>query len=318
MFWKITLLWLVAWALSAPASATAAPPGPALATGQAGYGSGDVTGAGGTSGVPAVAPVPGGTGNPPAVTVIPAKLEAEVGNGEALPPLKVVNGTAHPLFGKAYLGWGGHDPEGTPLYRDSPEDVESASIVFDIQPGRFEVPPRGTVELTVGVAQDPVVTGGLYPVIFVELSPDPFQIDPSRSPSVASVLRIAVITLLSFGGPLVQEGEVVGIDLGATDSREEPPSLVVRIRYRNTGNVHFRARGWLRVTDSDGEAVREVQVEPRTVLPGNERYFPVPLHPGELEGGGRTIVATLFTPSGHTSEYSLALSAPEVVRGADE
>lgn len=197
------------------------------------------------------------------VVVRPAKIEARVEDGSALPPIEVTNRGQAPVRVVVYTGFGGHDLDGSPVYRDDAWARSESSRILRPAEDELYVAPGTTVPLLATVRVPEGFAGGLYPVIFLELHPDGTQ----DAGSVRAVGRVAVVTLLSVGDAAPDmQAETVLVRPG-----QDAGTLEVAVRVRNDGDVHAVAGGSVTISDGSGVAVAKIPLGAATVLPGNAR-----------------------------------------------
>lgn len=222
------------------------------------------------------------------VVVRPARIEAQVQDGTELPPIEVSNRGHGPVRVVAYTGWGGHDLQGMPVYRDDAAARAESSRYVRLEPDELHVGPGETVPLRATVHVPDGFAGGLYPVIFLE-------VHPADSPDLAGVQavpRIAVITLLTVGeGTALVRPEAAVVRPGPGGG-----TLEVAVRVRNEGDVHALAGGKVTITDGSGAEVARIPLVPGLVLPGAERELVAQWLPPGPAGGPYVATVRLEGP----------------------
>lgn len=200
------------------------------------------------------------------VVVHPARIEATVEDGTQLPPIEVTNRGERPVRVLAYTGFGGHDLRGAPRFRDDPAARQASGQILRLDKDQLYVPPGGTARVGATVHLPPGFSGGLYPVVFLEVQP----VDAAASGGVQAVGRVAVLTLLSAGGtPAVQAEEAVVRPGSAVGTVE------VAVRVRNEGDLHALAAGTVAISDAAGVPLAELPLTPATILPGHARELAI-------------------------------------------
>ena len=202
---------------------------------------------------------------PPAeahVIVRPARIEATVADGALLPPIEVSNRGDAPVRIVAYTGWGGHDLSGQAQLRDDPAAREAGSRLLRLANDELYLAPGDSGRFTATVHVPEGFTGGLYPVIFLEVHP----VDPGSSEGVQAIGRVAVLTLLTSGGAPDVQAEEAEVRPGRAAGTVE-----VAVRVRNAGSVHGLAAGSVTISDASGVPLARIPLTAGTVLPGHAR-----------------------------------------------
>lgn len=197
------------------------------------------------------------------VMVRPARIEARVEDGMALPPIEITNRGTGPVRVVAYTGLGGHDLHGRPVVRDDGAARAESSRYLRLLQDELYLAPGDTAALGATVHVPAGFSGGLYPVIFVEVHP----LEGTGPGAVQAIGRVAVLTLLSTGGgeaAIHAEEAVVRPGPGAG-------AVEVAVRVRNQGDVHVWAAGTVTIADGTGAPVAHIPLTPGTVLPGLTR-----------------------------------------------
>lgn len=175
--------------------------------------------------------------------------------------------------------------EGTPVFQKGGTQARSCvgwmkinPVDFLLQPGEKKV-VRYSVAIPAGIKD-----GGYWGAFVFETVP---QIEPGqKTKSVAIKGNIAAIVYLVAGKP-VPAGDIS--DMGYEVVKGEKRIFT---RIKNSGDVHFRIKGNLKITDEAGKTVQTVDLPDVPVLAGASRTIPVSLG-DKLPAGKYTAVATV-------------------------
>lgn len=129
---------------------------------------------------------------------------------------------------------------------------------YHLEPGkRVEVPYTLRVPLR-------AAPGGHYGALFAETQPK-----PGDNSSVTRKKRVGSIVYATVKGPYLTEGSFKGF---AADFWQRRPPLTASSRVTNSGNVDFKTKASLRVTDLFGRTKYSVEGD-YVVLPGTTRQI---------------------------------------------
>lgn len=144
-------------------------------------------------------------------------------------------------------------------------DIASVADWFTLPEGFEELAPdaQATINYTIDIPSD-AVSRGYYGVIFAETTPE----DPDSS-GVARRKRVGALIYLSVNGGLVQDGKVASF---ATDKWYRQSPVTAQLRLQNDGNVHFEAKGEVRLKNILGRTVSTAAVD-GTIIPATTRNF---------------------------------------------
>ncbi|NMB10941.1 MAG: hypothetical protein GX977_01505 [Firmicutes bacterium] len=210
------------------------------------------------------------------VVVSPARLVATVETGDRLPPVRVRNATDYQMEVVVYVGRGEHRWNGSPIYFDSPPEREWGATYLKLDKTSLQLEP-GEAETVIATVGDLTgVQGGLYPVIFFEISPS------SRQEGAAAVSRLAVLTLLQVAGSRPSDLAVSSLDIQQASPGE---AIGVFPVITNRGKVHTSCSGYIEIAGSTGDVNTRLPVQPVTVLPGCQRQLALWWQPQELAVG---------------------------------
>ena len=120
--------------------------------------------------------------------------------------------------------------------------------------------------------------GGHYGIIFFE------QVPPG-GPSVKTVPRIGVVTLVTVPGDIVRKGTITSVKVTSAwfwPTRKLPllpvKKVHCRVTFRNEGNVHLTIKGKVTYTPAFGWGTGVVSINEMTVLPKTTRYLETDLN----------------------------------------
>lgn len=230
----------------------------------------------------ALAVLPAGAEEPPGVSIAPARLERDLPGRAVSVRMLLVNHDDAPRRVRLSVAGLGHDLDGTPQFLE-PARATSALEVSD---GEFVLEP--------GERREPVVSGAiprgqrsLYAGILAEFSP----LEPPRG-QVEARARVASLFLLRGPRPWVERVRVV--DVGILPGERGRP-LTVFAALRNTGNVHVRPTGRVRILRGS-TLLDTVRLGAETVLPGYARRLVGSWTPPPGLGGALRLEAVLEDP----------------------
>jgi hypothetical protein len=125
---------------------------------------------------------------------------------------------------------------------------------------------RARIPVTISIPRD-AEPGGYYGSVLVSTT----RIDAegevaqgARSPIVA---RIGTLFFITVPGTVTTAGETKSISLPESKLWYEKGPVELSILYENTGSIHLNPYGELRITNTFGEEVGYVELEPWFVLP---------------------------------------------------
>lgn len=230
------------------------------------------------------------------VAVSPTRIEQSVRNGDLLAPITVTNTGEEPLFIHAYVGPGGHDVHGAPLFlgsRDIEKDREAgetgarneSSGHYESKSGiellqdEFLLSPGDSAEILARVDVPDDMCGGIYPIIYLECSPRGTR----KKAEVAATSRIAILTILTLPGRAYAKILAKELRITQLDSSD---SVGIELIVENIGNTHSYALAFAEIIGPSGEVAGSLPLDPTLVLPGRSRalkgiWKPATLIPGE-------------------------------------
>ncbi|MBE3583455.1 MAG: hypothetical protein IMX01_05015 [Limnochordaceae bacterium] len=203
------------------------------------------------------------------VEVSPARLWVQVRPGEWLPPVHVVNHTERAIQLTALLGPGGHDETGTPLYQGEVRTPEESAYPLRVLVHPLQLEPGATALVSIQVLADAqrLYSGGLYPILYLKVSPAG-DLQPD------SPFRIAIPVLVTWkDGPPPADVTVLAAGLDRPESGDPAAPVRAWVRVQNQGLSLGQVQAHFRLEDSVGHELAQAFCEPQTslVLPGYTR-----------------------------------------------
>lgn len=118
------------------------------------------------------------------------------------------------------------------------------------------------------------------------------ETDPLEDGSGAAVSpEIGSLLLVKVAGDIVEEGSIEEFFAEPNFYEKGPFTLVTR--FKNEGNVHFKPRGTITISNSFGQEVGNVGFDERNVLPGSIRRIESVWDPSGFRMGRYTATASL-------------------------
>lgn len=182
--------------------------------------------------------------------------------------LYVINNTKYPLpikanvqnftLNDAFIG------SSTPIS----ENIYDASSWFDLEPSEFIIQPgeEKNIEVVVSTPAD-AEPGGHYATIFFQPL-IPAQLVSNTSTKLTT--RVGALVLSIVAGDIVEKASIGHIQ-APTFFRKGPVQFTVPIN--NEGNIHILPAGKLYIKNSRGDTVKELQLQPSSVLPKTQKEF---------------------------------------------
>ena len=219
--------------------------------------------------------------------VSPAKITASVKPGDVLPPIRVKNTTNEHMVLTAYVGRGEHRLDGSPIYYDSPNERQWGAKHLKLKETELTLAPFEQGIIQAEVAESTAAEGGVYPVIFLEMT-------ANDTKTIGGISRVAVITLLEIASSKPHKAqlavETVQIEQIAPGAPVDVYALV-----SNYGHTHAAVYGHIEVKHDEKDVAARLPVDAMTVLPGLSRRIKLGWHPPELPVGTYDVTAKLFS-----------------------
>jgi hypothetical protein len=200
------------------------------------------------------------------VKIAPSTLDVRARAGQSLPPVTFTNGTGRTLDVRAIAVPVSEGLDGMPVYSLSRAAREAGRRLVSLPRSTFTARPGASIRLRPRVGRPPHGRVGAYAAI-VFLA-DPVGIATAKKGgTLVPRIRVAANVLIRFPGRVVRRGSVES--LHARQGRGRTLDFVARLH--NTGNLHVRAPGTLRVRRVGGREVLRAPIEPSMVLPKTRR-----------------------------------------------
>jgi hypothetical protein len=201
--------------------------------------------------------------------VAPPIVELSIPAGKEHPiELKVYNQGDSPLEVKAYVVSIEVSLDGMPVPLQTRQGKWSCAEWIELDQQTFNLEPGGQTSVEAVLKVPMGTSGGRYAAIMFEAAPD---LTAQGSLNVALGTRVGTIVMESVPHTLTRGGEIDAVEV----SKPDQDNVSFSTRFRNTGNVHLKARGSVVIKADDGRIVDRVPLEvgTGTVLPGAVRRF---------------------------------------------
>ncbi|MFH0928384.1 MAG: hypothetical protein V1821_02825 [bacterium] len=204
------------------------------------------------------------------ISPVTVEIQAEPGT-ETMQSFVIVNDGASPVVLKLTAeDFRPAGSSGAPDYfvDDSP-GAASKWISFPEQSVTLQAKERRSLEYHLAVPQG-VTPGGHYAVVFAAA-----EKNSTRDSGIQLTPRVGVLLMIRVPGQIMAEGRVIGFGLtsGKTTLTHLPADFAVE--FQNTGNVHLKPEGVIKIRDAWGTLRAElpVNVESGAALPNSTRTF---------------------------------------------
>ncbi len=203
------------------------------------------------------------------VGVAPPIMEISVPQGGVrVMDVQVYNQGDSPVDIRGYLHGIELSTDGTPLPIEADRSDWSCARWITLDKAKFQLGPNQTQTVHATMRVPMGITGGRYAVIMFEAAPVKSHLTPYE---VAVSTRVGSIVMQSVPHTLVKKGEVASFDV----SNSEEKAVGFAVLFRNTGNVHVRAKGYVLIRNGEGRIADRIplRTDTGTVLPGGMREF---------------------------------------------
>lgn len=167
---------------------------------------------------------------------------------------------------------------GEPQPKESEEEKEEASRIFQIEPQEFSLPPGASKIVKVKVNPPPGKEGGIYKMIIFQVENLKIQIGGIKP----DIVRIPLPVLLTLPGPSKVEGKITGVEI---KQKESSGAILIGTKFLNTGNIHFSPSGKVLIKKESGEEIAQIPIPSHTAFPGYTRVFPALWEAPDLAAG---------------------------------
>lgn len=215
-------------------------------------------------------------------SITPAMIDRQVDPGDTFEyKLTLINKSNSPQPFKAYTkNFAAKNLDGQITFGD--EDITSyaAATWIELDQPSILLPPQGQQEVvaTVRVPTNAEPGGHYASILFEQMVQDV----PSKSSHVAVAARLAALVFLTVSGEVREAGQILGATPGSKCSAvvcgfQAPKFLDVgpvpfKFIFNNTGNVHVRPKGHIKIFQGDKE-ITTLPLVDRAVLPNSQRLF---------------------------------------------
>ncbi|MEX2144833.1 MAG: hypothetical protein WD712_00420 [Candidatus Spechtbacterales bacterium] len=181
-----------------------------------------------------------------------------------------------------------------------------------VEPATFVVPPHEfvPVEFTINVPLN-AEPGGHYASILASSGGQPV------AGGSAVVQKVGSLVLLQVAGEVDERMNIESVD--APDFSEYGP-VVISSRFRNTGSVHLKPRGFITITNILGNEVAKLNLEQKNVLPDSIRKIDTEFDGGFLFGKYTATLTAIYgsknEPLSYTTSFWVIPWKPTVAVGA--
>ena len=170
----------------------------------------------------------------------------------------------------------------TPTTNDTPyaimDWIKFNKDTVNLAPGQ-----KDDIKFTIDIPKTANPGGHYGMVVFITKAPE----GSPESTQLKVEAGLASLILLNVNGNVTESGEVVEFSTsGLTkDAQTNTPVVNFDLRFKNTGNTHFKPHGTIKITNWMGTQVDEIQLEGENVVPGSTRKMVTAWKPqGSLYG----------------------------------
>ena len=235
------------------------------------------------------------------ISVSPSKIEITVTEKNNSVPITIKNGGDESSYIRVRVGAATQGLDGGVVYLSSTEGPWCGAKLINLDPTEFVLDAGESKKVTADFKIPEGRSGGAYAAIFFNARPV-----AKKEANISSALEIAVITMMTFPGPVIKRGEVTGVELGQAKPGEKIKILTL---FHNSGNIHFRASGTVTIENQDGEEIARVPIESANTLPGCSRYLKSTWKPENLLVGTYTAKSDVKLENGELLTADTIFSA---------
>lgn len=208
------------------------------------------------------------------VLISPPRLELKILPGQQLTQaMKVRNDDSKPVRMRVKIFDWYHDFEGTVHYEQPGKLEHSCAEWLLINPREFELAPQETRIVRVTAHMPEGSSGTYWTCLFFETVPTPLK----GQVALSAKARLISYIYLTCAGTEREKGELVDFI-----TEEVNGETIVKLIFKNNGNVHLRPNGKIEVQYAEGTMLKKFEIKDSVVLPGALRVFSFRV--GELDG----------------------------------
>jgi P pilus assembly chaperone PapD len=218
--------------------------------------------------------------------ISPIRAEHKIKPGESLTDVFMVrNNASGPIRIKVYCENWTLRSDGTASFIGATATSYSGRDWIIVNPQDFRLNPGETksVRYTITVPPDAPAAGYHASVSFETVPEANAAQSGNRMLFTGKIAAAVYITV----GKVAVEGNLLDLKIG---SKDNGPTIILELA--NTGRTHFRTRGTIRVFDSGGRKISDLDIPDDVVLPEGRRDVACAL-PNKLDPGSYRVVCRL-------------------------
>lgn len=209
-----------------------------------------------------------------AITLVPPSLEYSVKPGQVVDSkLKIYNEGAEPLTVYTQTAeFTARDEEGSPDFTLTAKPTGAAAWIEITKDGITLAPnERREVPIVIRVPAD-AEPGGHYATVFFGNTPSA----PTQGGQIAIQSLVGTLVILRVEGQILEQASIVEYAAQGANRRAQIP-VTFLLRIQNSGNVHFRPKGFVTIRNMFGGVTKTIAINPRegAVLPNSIRRFEI-------------------------------------------
>lgn len=160
------------------------------------------------------------------------------------------------------------------------EDAYSLASWISVTPTKVTIPPRESrvFEYTIAVPQD-ASPGGRFGSIVFQTAPSTAL---SGQSGVAVSQEVGTLVFVKIAGQVTEKASIAGFQ--PKSDLNDKGSVGFDIRVKNEGNVHFKPKGTITISNFFGKKVATIPINQQNVLPGAIRKMDASWRGGWLFG----------------------------------
>lgn len=223
--------------------------------------------------------------------ISPGSMDMTVGTGENnLPSITVRNDSEKPVDFEVKLAGYGQATDGNTQVLEPDTNPLSALEYIRFDPAQFHLEPGASQNIEVSASVPEDASGGRYAIVLVIGR-------PAADEPITTISRLGVLVRLTVDGSrLIQQGSIKHVGAGVI---EPDKPIVMKVTYANEGNIHYKVRSVIAISDIDGNELEKVQSNALLVLPGYSREISADWIPDrDLEPGKYNMMARVLLEDG--------------------